>query len=401
MQAKTVLHKVVTQVSCGMHARRRTALEALVWSAMRGQALTVTDLGRGLEGDAREKHCIKRADRLLSNSHLQSEREALYGRLCRWLIGAEVHPVILVDWSDLDATKGFQVLRASLAVAGRALTLYEAVHGRETALKAAAERAFLETLQQCLPAGCCPIVVADAGFRTPWFKAVEALGWYWVARIRHRHLVQFEAGGSWTAVKALHEQANKTPRLLGDVRLTQGNPHACRLVVYRGEAHGRHRLTRFGKRAQSRASEKQAQGGREPWVLATNLPDRITLAHKVVRLYASRMQIEEAFRDLKSTRFGLGFEQHRTTRSERLGVLLLIAALALMVLWLIGAAAREHRQARHYQANTVRTHPVLSVIFLGSRLCQRPCEALTVEAVLDAVTLILPLNQHCARVETA
>jgi len=401
MQARTVLHKVVNQVSSTMHARRRTALEALVWSAMRGQALTVTDLGRGLEGRAREKHCIKRADRLLSNSHLQSEREALYGRLCQWLIGAQVHPVILIDWSDLDATKSFQVLRASLAVAGRALTLYEAVHGRETALKAAAERAFLETLQQCLPAGCCPIVVADAGFRTPWFKAVEALGWYWVARIRHRHLVQFEAGGAWTPVKALHKQATHTPRLLGEVRVTKRNPHACRLVVYRGKPHGRHRLTRFGARAQSCASEKQAQAGREPWVLATNLPDRGTLAKKVVRLYASRMQIEEAFRDLKSTRFGIGFEQHRTTHGGRLGVLLLIAALALMVLWLVGAAARAHGQARHYQANTVRAHPVLSVIFLGTRLCQRECEALTVDAVLDAVALILPLNQRCAMAETA
>jgi len=29
---------------------------------------------------------------------------------------------------------------------------------------------------------CKPIVVTDAGFRTPWFKEIESLGWDWVGR---------------------------------------------------------------------------------------------------------------------------------------------------------------------------------------------------------------------------
>lgn len=94
--------------------------------------------GPGAGGSGPEKHCIKRADRLLSNAHLQGERPGLYQTLARRLVGAQRHPVILIDWSDLDVVKRHQVLRASLLLAGRALTLYEEVHGRATAARRSA-----------------------------------------------------------------------------------------------------------------------------------------------------------------------------------------------------------------------------------------------------------------------
>ncbi len=61
----------------------------------------------------KEKHCIKRADRLLSNSHLHTEREALYGAMCRCLLGSMGRAVVLVDWSDLDQNRRHFLLRAS------------------------------------------------------------------------------------------------------------------------------------------------------------------------------------------------------------------------------------------------------------------------------------------------
>jgi hypothetical protein len=64
------------------------------------------------------------------------------------------------------------------------------------------------------------------------------------------------------------------------------------------------------------------------------------LAQQGVRLYTLRMQGEEAFRDLKSSRFGLSFEQTRTGDLERLQLLLLIAALALRYLRAGALAAR-------------------------------------------------------------
>jgi hypothetical protein len=32
-------------------------------------------------------------------------------------------------------------------------------------------------------------VITDAGFRAPWFRAVEAMGWHWIGRVRHRTVV--------------------------------------------------------------------------------------------------------------------------------------------------------------------------------------------------------------------
>ena len=395
MQAGTILHKLLIELCGPMHAVRRTALEVVVTSAVRCQRLTVTALGRGIESLAREKHCIKRADRMMSNRHLHAERVQIYGALARHLVGSQRQPVMVVDWSDLDATKRNQVLRASLVVAGRGLTVYEEVHGRATAVKTRTLERFLDRLRSLLPPTCTPVLVTDAGFCTPWFRQIEALGWWWVGRIRRRDLVRGEPEGEWRPLRELHAGARSVPQAMGQVWLTRVAGHVCQLVRYRGKARGRHKLTAHGQRAKWGPSEKHARSGREPWILATNLPATRTLAKKVVRLYRARMQIEEAFRDLKSVRFGLGFDQHRSRDACRLAVLLLVAALALMLLWLLGSIARTRGWERHYQANTVRRKPVLSVIYLGLCLYKRSTEVFTATELINAWRQITTLNSQC------
>jgi len=49
------------------------------------------------------KHAIKRVDRLLGNRHLQTERSLFYWVMLRTLLGSLKHPLILVDWSPIDA----------------------------------------------------------------------------------------------------------------------------------------------------------------------------------------------------------------------------------------------------------------------------------------------------------
>jgi hypothetical protein len=337
----------------------------MVWAGLTSQRMTVTGLGRAIGGIAREKHNIKRADRLLSNPHLQSEREAMYGVLAHRLVGSQRQPVLLVDWSDLDEWRRNQVLRVSVAVE------YEEVHGRKTAVKPKTHVQFLHRLQAVLPVGCRPILVTDAGFKTPWFQAVEALGWYWVSRVRERRYVKLGSESEWMSVNSLHPQASATPRVLGEVRLARSQAHVCQLVIYKGKAKGRHEINRYGKRSRSQRSMKAARAAREPWILASNLPAGRKLAHRVVQIYRQRMQIEESFRDMKSARFGLALEFHRSRDPQRLAILLLILALALLVLWLIGSIAKERGLMRHYQANTVRHREVLSVIFLGIRIIER------------------------------
>jgi hypothetical protein len=396
MQAGQVLDRLLRKICPDMHKLRRTALFVNVMAALHGAVLTVTHLGRAISSDAKEKHCIKRADRLLSNRRLQRERLDVYSALTRQLIGSKQRPVLLVDWSDMDECKRHFLLRASVPVEGRALTVYEEVHTLRTKEKPKTHQRFLQTLQKMLPPDCRPIVVSDAGFRTPWFKEVEALGWDWVGRIRNRHQVQLCGEVAWIPCKRLYDKATSTPRALGQARLTETNPITCRLVLYKGKPKGRVHLNRLGQASRSSHNRKHAQTQREPWLLGTSLPEGFKHAEKVVKLYALRMKIEEAFRDVKSTRFGLSLELHRTYQVERLQNLLLIATLALMVAWLMGKATELTGQHRHYQANTVRNRVVLSTIFVGLKVIDDPRLTLRLADLLAALRCLDQLIQnHC------
>ena len=227
MHAQHILHHFLTHACAWMHTARRKALAVSVLAALTGRRLTVTALGRSSVSQTKEKHCIKRADRLLSNRHLHQERLRLYLVLSQRLLQGTQRPVILVDWSDLDASKTHFLLRAAVPLGGRALTVYEEVHTAKTKEKPQTHKAFLERLRRMLPDGCWPVLSTDAGFRTPWFRQVEHDGWDWLGRVRQRHTVQFEEHGHWVACTSLYAQATRTPKALGHVRLTESNPLDC------------------------------------------------------------------------------------------------------------------------------------------------------------------------------
>lgn len=154
MNVKAILTKNIALVTPGLHKTRRAALQACVYSLLSGSSATVTAMGRGIASKAREKHCIKQADRLLSNTHLQQESSAIYQALIRHLLQAVQRPVILVDWSDMDPYKRHFLLRAALAFRGRSLTLYEEVHDITTKEKPETHARFLQRLSRLLPNGC-------------------------------------------------------------------------------------------------------------------------------------------------------------------------------------------------------------------------------------------------------
>ena len=144
MQVQHIVQQLLQVVCPSMHRVRRASLAASVLGALRGRRLTVTAIGRALPGGTSQKHAIKRADRLLSNRHLHGQRVKHYQGLCRPLIGARTRPVLLVDWSDLDARKRHYLLRASVAVNGRSATVYEEVHRLASKDKRRTHRAFLQ-----------------------------------------------------------------------------------------------------------------------------------------------------------------------------------------------------------------------------------------------------------------
>ena len=69
----------------------------------------------------------------------------------------------MVDGSDLDECKRHFLLRASVPVNGRSLTLYEEVHTLKSKEKPKTPQHFLPTLKSLLPPSGRPILLTDAG----------------------------------------------------------------------------------------------------------------------------------------------------------------------------------------------------------------------------------------------
>ncbi|WP_067344666.1 transposase [Marinomonas spartinae] len=90
--------------------------------------------------------------------------------------------------------------------------------------------------------------------------------------------------------------------------------YCCHLVLYKGKPKGRHSLNQDGSTKASKTSLTAARGAKEPWLLVSSFPKNRSFAKKSVKVYQTRMQIEESFRDIKSTKFGLGFEHNHTKK---------------------------------------------------------------------------------------
>jgi transposase len=95
------------------------------------------------------------------------------------------------------------------------------------------------------------------------------------------------------------------------------------------------------------------------------------MAKRVVKIYKKRMQIEEAFRDLKSSRYGLGFEDAYSKKIKRIEILLLIAALASFIAWLVGWIAEQNKLHYQFQSNSIKDRRVLSFFYLGCEVIKR------------------------------
>ena len=365
MHAVKIVHQILSKSCPQIHVNRLTALTDVVDALVRGQTLTVTGLGRATVRDISMKQGIKHSDRLVGNPHLRAEGQSIYQAVSRYLIGENKRPIILVDWSDYTHDRKQLMLRASIPVGGRALTLYEEVHPGQCYGNARIQGAFLKTLYDIIPTQARPIVITDAGFRSPWFNAVETLGWDYVGRIHRNIYYRTRPDQDWISCAGLQRKARSTPRYYGEVDIVRYRPFHCHLYLYKKQHKGRVKKTHYGHKRQSKHSQKNAQRERSPWLLVSSISQATLSAKQVIQLYRTRMQIEEGFRDIKNQRTGFSLSNTRTRSPERLANLLLIGMLATLVVWLIGRLTEQNGGHYHYQANTVKKQRVLSLYYPG------------------------------------
>lgn len=365
MHVKRFLHNLLSSVT---HLKRLNTISLVVETAIKHKKMSLTTLGRLLPLPIQERSGIRRVDRLLGNKKLHQERTAIYQVCTNFLLGEHKRPRVIVDWSHIPNTDT-HVLRAALVAKGRALTLYEEVHPESLLGNQAIQKEFLKNFNNILPTDVKPTILTDAGFYNDWFKAVARLGWDYVGRLRGSH--SYHDGNNddeWKKCLDTYQKATKNPLYLGRVMLCKSNSIDTNLYLIKEDLK-KHKKHVNNKNCGSN-KESYQKAAMDPWLLASSLshPDS---PETVIDYYRERMQIEEGFRDLKSSQYGLSFEQASSYKIERIQILLMLAMLASLIAYITGLAAENESMHYQFQANTIKHRRVLSFFYLGCRIIAR------------------------------
>ena len=359
---------IISNMLCNsMHQSRIKSIIPLVESLIRTKQMKLTPVGRGLSQlvASQERSCIRRVDRCLANCYYQTHFIDIYAAITRWLLASHVNPLIVVDWSSLPNIHQRReegehcILRASLVSQGRGLTLYEEIHAKAYENNSVVHQNFLKRLKQIVPTQCTPCLITDAGFKNPWFKAVSALGWDFVGRIRG--LTHIDEGNGFIPGKQLAKNLAAKASYLGLLIIAKTNPMAAHTYGYK---HPLKKQKKHGTIKRDTIGRKASRAYREPWVLVSSIKEDKTPA-KIIRLYQHRMTIEESFRDIKSPLYGFGLRNNVTLKVPRLTVWLVLAAIASIVAFIAGCWIERKGLHRQFQANSYRHKRVLSLVFLG------------------------------------
>jgi hypothetical protein len=368
MRVAAILRRVLKRCRGEVHQKRFTAVLAVIGGIVSGGRLSLTAIGRSLGRRGDPKHDIKRVDRLLSNGKMRRELRLYCRDIAAFVVGSWARPVILLDWTKV--TDDFHALVAAVPMGGRAVTIYEEVHPEKKLGSARVQAAFLRALADVLPLGCRPIIVTDAGFQGPFFRAVRRQGWDYVGRVRGTVTFQPSSRRSSMTVAQAYALAGGMPLDFGAARLYAAHRTMDARVVLAAKPRrsGRHPWSDRCRTGGGGAGRSTITGAKEPWLLATSLETET--AEQIVAIYATRMQIEETFRDAKNHRYGWSLRHVRGYHADRLTLLLLFGALATLAVALLGLAAVRAGWHRRYQANTEKTR-TLSFFVLGTALVQR------------------------------
>ena len=372
MHIVTLLHKKFEEELPHVHKMRLKSLMTVCKSALMDSQLFLTSLGRGILNSNKESSTIQKVDRLLGNGLLQVERESFYQVLLSHVIKKDQkHPWIPIDWLCINATTNLYVLRASLSMKGRAIVIYEECHPKKNENNHDTHKAFLNKLKTLLPSSLAPIIVTDAGFRGPWFTHILLLNWHFVGRLRNKNLIQLENESSWRLSSDYFEQATRVPKYRGQGLLTKEGKIPVHLVLYKGKPKGRHQLNKNKKKSTSGKSNVYSKANKEPWVLVTSLPLANEKPVLITNIYRQRMRIEQNIRDTKCPHYGLGLKKSLTRNTQRMNILLLIAAIATLAAWLAGIIIKFRQAASDFQVHSAKCISALSIVFLGRRVIKK------------------------------
>jgi hypothetical protein len=281
---------------------------------------------------------IRRLSRLLDNSAI---------RVREW------YEPIAREWVDYmarttgeirliaDGTKigfGHQLLIISLAYRRRAIPLVwtwvRCTKGHSSAYK---QLALLDYVHRLIPPRIRVVLVGDSEFgAVEVMRQLQVWRWDYVLRQKANNQIQVP-GPVWQDFGAVIAKPGQSV-WLGQGLLTMKHAYSTNLLAH------------------------WQVGEKEPWLLATNLPERAL----TLRTYSRRMWTEEMFGDLKSNGFDL--ESTHLQHVARLSRLTL--AVVLLYTWLMTVGTKVIKNGLRYWIDRAERRD-LSVFQIGLRTIER------------------------------
>jgi hypothetical protein len=321
--------KYVEEIIGGrLHAKQVESIANAAVGVIKAVDLKIHTIGHGLAAafDKESKHAIKQIDRYLSNELIALED--FFESWISYHVGGLQDIVIAIDWTDFDQDQHATVTLHMICHHARAMPLvWKTVE--KTTLKAHRndyEDEVLQLLKDHLGDDVQVTVLADRGFAdTKLMAYLTELGFQYVIRIKKSFHVTDPVGHDQLA-KAWLDEGKKIK--LSPAFITAQNVAVESFVAVRDP------------------------GMKQAWFLVSSLS---VPAAKIIRLYAKRFTIEESYRDFKDDRFGMGLAATHIKKPQRRDRLLLAAAIANMLLTILGAAGEVLGFDRLLKANTVKT----------------------------------------------
>jgi hypothetical protein len=311
------------------HARRVQSFTNAVVGITHVAVLAIHAIGQAYAQIAgiSAKSGVKQVDRLLGNSNMVVD--TLLKEWVGFVVGVRTEIVVALDWTEFDNDKQTTLAAFLVTDHGRATPLAWKTHDKPT-LKGNQKRYEQELIEQLhgwLDPNVRITLLADRGFGDQkLYDFLIFLGWDFIIRFRGGVQVTAANGESKTAQQWVLPTGRA--RMLHGAKVTQDEFRVPAVVVT------------WNRKM------------KEPWCLATTL-DKIT-ASQVVKRYGRRFSIEETFRDQKDLHFGMGLKATHIGKPARRDRLLLLAAMAQVLMTLLGAAAEEAGLDRYLKVNTVR-----------------------------------------------
>lgn len=322
-----VNHYVLNLFGTDVHASRVLSITNAVVGVMAASSLAISLIGLGLSVVRGKvtKHAVKQIDRLMSNAKF-----VVWDYFEHWveeLVGSRNEIIVAVDWTDFDKDNHATLALYLVTRHGRATPLiwktYDKSDLKNNRVKY--EKALLRHLKKHLPEGISVTILADRGFGyVELYKELVRLGFDFVIRFKGNVKVYDNRGVEHYAKDCVGK--NGRAKRLNNAKVTAQSKCPMPVVVC-----------------------VQAKKMKDIWCLVTNKSSLKT--KEIINYYAKRWSIETTFRDQKDIRFGMGMYNISVSKTQRRDRLFFIAAIACVLLTVLGAASELIGMDKMLRAN--------------------------------------------------